>query len=98
MSQDEFILRLLLARSHTACGSSHQQGRSPSTCTEVCDFVLKNIHFQQALPFLIHVPYIGLLPGVVALVLVDQVHQEEQVVGQVVLLLHVSFKPVRHLV
>merc|ERR1711976_715094 len=49
-------------------------------------------------PFLIHVPHIGLLPGVVALVLVDQVHQEEQVVGQVVLLPHMSFKPMRHLV
>merc|ERR1711997_1380389 len=35
-------------------------------------------------PPLVHVPHVGLLPRVVALVLVDEVHQEEQVVGEVV--------------
>ena len=45
-------------------------------------------------PLLVHVPDKGLLAGVVALVLVDEVHQEEQVVGQVVLLLDVCVEAV----
>ena len=49
-------------------------------------------------PPLVHVPHVGLLARVVALVLVDEVHQEEEVVGQVVLLLHVSLEAVRDLV
>ncbi len=48
------------------------------------------------LPFLIHIPDICLLASVIILVLVDQVHQEEQIVGQIVLLLHVNIKPVRY--
>ena len=47
-------------------------------------------------PPLVHVPHVGLLPGVVALVLVDEVHQEEEVVGQVVLLLDVGVEAVRN--
>ena len=47
-------------------------------------------------PLLVHVPHERLLPGVVALVLVDEVHQEEEVVGQVVLLLHVGVEAVRN--
>ena len=49
-------------------------------------------------PALVHVPDQGLLASVVVLVLLDQVLEEEQVVCQVVLLLHVSLKPVRDLV
>merc|ERR1711997_423065 len=49
-------------------------------------------------PPLVHVPHVGLLPRVVALVLVDEVHQEEQVVGEVVFLLDVSLEAVRDLV
>ena len=47
-------------------------------------------------PLLVHVPDKGLLAGVVALVLVDEVHQEEQVVGQVVLLLDVGVEAMGH--
>ena len=50
------------------------------------------------LPFLIHVPYVGFLTSIVVLVLVDEVHEEEEVVGKVVLLLHVDVEPVRYTV
>ena len=48
---------------------------------------------QNDSPLLVHVPYVGFLTGVVILILVDQVHEEEEVVGQVVLLLHMDLKP-----
>ena len=50
------------------------------------------------LPFLVHVPYVGFLASIVVLVLVDEVHEEEEIVGQVVLLLHVDVEPVRYTV
>ena len=53
---------------------------------------------MSCLPLLIHVPHKGLLPGVVALILVDKVHEEEEIVGQVMFLLNVGIKPMRNLV
>ena len=57
---------------------------------------LDNFGFVRSLPspFLIHLPHIGLLASVIVLVLVDEVHEEEQIVGQIVLLLHVDVEPV----
>ena len=43
-------------------------------------------------PALVHVPYKSLLAGVVILILLNQVLEEEQVVSEVVFLLHVCFK------
>ena len=45
---------------------------------------------------MVHLPHISLLTGVIILVLVDEVHQEEEVVSQVVLLLDVNIEPVRY--
>merc|ERR1712079_463891 len=47
---------------------------------------------------LIAVPDVCFLAGVFRFILVDEVHQEEQVVGQIVLLLHVDVETVRNLV
>jgi len=41
---------------------------------------------------LVHFPHIGLLASVVILILVDQVHEEEEIVGEVVLLLNMDLK------
>ena len=45
---------------------------------------------------MVHIPDIGFLASVVVLVLVDEVHEEEEVVGEVVLLLDVDVEPVRY--
>jgi len=47
-------------------------------------------------PFFIHVPDIGFLASIIILILVDQIHQEEQIVGQIMLLLHVDIKTMRY--
>ena len=47
---------------------------------------------------MIHIPHIGFLTGVVVFILVDEVHQEEEVVGKVVLLLYVDVETVGYAV
>ena len=43
---------------------------------------------------MIHIPHIGFLTGVVVFILVDEVHQEEEVVGKVMLLLYMDVETV----
>ncbi len=45
---------------------------------------------------MVHFPHIGLLASVVILILVDQVHEEEEIVGEVVLLLNMDLKSMRY--
>ena len=47
---------------------------------------------------LIELPDECLLTGELGLVLVDQMHQEEEIIGQIVLLHCVRFEPVWHLI
>merc|ERR1711915_920353 len=47
-------------------------------------------------PFLIHIPDICFLARVVIFVLVDEVHQEEEIVGEIVLFLNVDIESVRY--
>ena len=49
-------------------------------------------------PHLVVVPDIGLLSRVLCFIFADEVHEEEQVVCQVVLPLHMDFHPVGHFV
>ena len=74
---------------------------SSSPSTQLCLILFPEaISLREEVPgpTLVHVPHQGLLPGVVILVLLYEILQEEQVVRQVMLLLHVSLKPVRDLV
>merc|ERR1711899_142141 len=47
-------------------------------------------------PLFIHVPYVGFLTSIFRFILVNQVHKEKQIIGQIVFLLHVDIKTVWH--
>ncbi len=52
---------------------------------------------EVEVPLLVQIPHIGLLSRVLRLVLVDQVHQEKHVVGEVVLFFTVDLEAMRRL-
>lgn len=69
-------------------GCSGHQTRLPTLTQLVLVLLTETVSSREEVPasLLVHLPHIGLLTRVLSLVLVDQVHEEEQVVGQVVLL------------
>lgn len=49
-------------------------------------------------PLLIHIPYVRFLTSVFRVRFIDQMHQEEHVIGQIVFLLYVCIESVRHFI
>jgi hypothetical protein len=77
--------------------------KSVLTTTTTAQFVL--ILFPETIadrekvptPLLVHVPHKSLLACILRVRLVDQMHQEEHIIGQVMLFLNVDVETVRYL-